>query len=59
MTGKSAASENEIVQVGDCTTCGYVVGEIDFPNTPTCDECGGELHKATVAKQSEVEHLAA
>lgn len=48
------------VQVGDCPNCEtYVVGEIDFPNTPTCGDCGSELHKATVAKESEVSHLAA
>lgn len=56
MSNPDAREETGMMQVGDCPNCGYVVGEIDFPNTPICDECGEELDKATVAPESEVKN---
>ena len=44
------------VKVGDCPSCGYVHGEsvnLNFPNSPTCNDCGEELNKAKVVPQSE------
>lgn len=54
MPSEDFGSGDRRVQVGDCPNCGYVVGELDFPMTPTCEDCGSELDRATVARESEV-----
>lgn len=38
-----------------CPSCGVVTGESDFSNTPTCDDCGRELEKATMETAEKVE----
>lgn len=51
-------SADEYVQVGLCESCGVVVGESDFPNTPTCDDCGEELNEATAETRETVAEYA-
>lgn len=48
----------EKVEVDICPTHDLIVGDkvnLNFPNTPTCDDCGEQLEKAGMATMEEVE----
>lgn len=41
-------------EVGICSDCGLITADqvnLNFPNPPTCDDCGSELEKATVTTE--------